>query len=341
MEAVASRGAYSPPKAKGRVDLFLDANEGRCAPSDVFEGISAEVARRYPDQRELCGIIARRLGVAPERVLVTAGGDDAIDRACRSVLAPGRTLLTTAPTFEMFERYAALAGAGFEAEAWTEGTFPTARVAGRVKAETGAIAVVTPNNPTGLVARAEDLMELSRAAPHALLIVDLAYTEFADRDLTEVALGLPNAVVIRTLSKAWGLAGVRVGYAVGPKEVIGWMRAAGGPYAVSAVSLEIARRRLAIGDDGVRRFVDRIRFERGQLKKVLVSSGATALDSQANFVFARAENAAGARDRFAEKGIAVRAFAGRPGLEDALRITCPGNERDFERLVEAARQAFE
>jgi histidinol-phosphate aminotransferase len=202
------------------------------------------------------------------------------------------------------------------------------------------IAVVTPNNPTGLVARADDLEVLSRAAPGALLIVDLAYTEFADRDLTEVALALPNAVVIRTLSKAWGLAGARVGYAAGPKEVIAWMRAAGGPYAVSAVSLEIARRRLTMGDDGVRRFVDRIRFERGQLRKVLLSCGARVLESQANFVLARVSDAPGVRERLAQRGIAVRAFGARAGLEDALRITCPGNERDFERVCEAVKEAI-
>ena len=104
-------------------------------------------------------------------------------------------------------------------------------------AETSVIAVVSPNNPTGGVISSQDLRRLSEGAPQAILMVDLAYVEFANKDLTPVALELPNAVVFRTFSKARGLAGLRVGYALGPARWLNVLRSVGLPYPVSAPAL--------------------------------------------------------------------------------------------------------
>ena len=92
-------------------------------------------------------------------------------------------------------------------------SYPTDAVLAVCDAETSVIAIVSPNNPTGGVISAQDLRSLSKRAPQAILMVDLAYVEFAEEDLTPVALELPNAIVFRTFSKARGLAGLRVGAA--------------------------------------------------------------------------------------------------------------------------------
>ncbi len=239
----AGQTGYRVPRHPAPVDLHLDGNEGAVPPPDLLDALAArgpDAFRRYPDAAPLAARIAARLGLAAEQVMVTAGADEAIERLCRAVLAPGRALVLPVPSFEMIERYARIAGGEVVAVPWPGGAFPRAAVLDAIAPETALIAVVSPNNPTGAVASAEDLRALSAAAPQAVLLVDLAYGEFADEDLTPAALALPNAVVTRTFSKAWGLAGLRVGYAAGPAEIVGWMRAAGGPYAVASASLALA-----------------------------------------------------------------------------------------------------
>ena len=254
---VAGVTAYRVPRHPAPVDLYLDGNEGLVAPSGLLAALEDEgpdVLRRYPDAGPLEAELARRLGVAPERVLVTAGADDGVDRMCRSLLAPGRELVLPVPTFEMFERFARLAGADVRTVPWTPGPWPVDEVLAVLGPATAMIAMVSPNNPTGSVADEDAFVTISRAAPGAVIAADLAYVEFADRDPTPRLLDLPNVVVLRTLSKAWGLAGLRVGYAAGPADVISWMRAAGSPYSVARPGLAVAARRLAGGSEDVDRF---------------------------------------------------------------------------------------
>ncbi|MEP0765794.1 MAG: aminotransferase class I/II-fold pyridoxal phosphate-dependent enzyme [Fimbriimonadia bacterium] len=342
--ALAHVTAYAVPMHPAPIDLRLDGNEGMRPPAELLSALTEagpEVMKRYPDASELQGLLAERLGVEPTRVLVTAGADDALDRACRAMLAPGRQMLLPSPTFEMLPRYASLAGAKVVTVAWPPGkSFPIEAALLALTQATSLVCFVSPNNPTGAAARAEDLRRLSEAAPHALILADFAYAEFADRDDTQFALSLPNVVVARTLSKAWGLAGLRVGYAVGPPEVIAWMRAAGSPYSVSRASLLLASEALRRGDEGMRAFVERVRFERGELQRLLVSHGVESFPSQANFVLARHTDALWLRDAMAGMGIAIRAFPGRESLADCVRITCPGDEEQFDRVCKSLSVVF-
>ena len=173
------------------------------------------------------------------------------------------------------------------------------------------------------------------------VVVDAAYTEFAEEDLTPFALQWKNAVVIRTLSKAWGLAGLRVGYALGSPEVIAWLRSAGAPYPVSGPSLAIAEARVQEGERDMQAFVTRVRFERERLEATLASLGARVTNSQGNFAFARLPDPLWLRDGLAGLGIAIRAFPGAPGLEDAVRIACPGDPASFDRLLDAMQTLFD
>jgi histidinol-phosphate aminotransferase len=340
--AVAGVEEYRTPAHGAPINLYLDKNEGAVPPPDLVEELAragSDALRSYTTAASLEERISKSIGVGAERVLVTAGGDDAIARALKSVLEPGREIVTPYPTFEMIEKYAALAGGEVVRVPWSSGGYPVKDVIGRVNGRTSAIAVVTPNNPTGLIATASDLKKLSRAAPQALILVDLAYVEFADEDITEVALSLPNAVVVRTLSKAWGLAGLRVGWAAGPAKLISWMRAAGNPYAVSSASLALAEARLS-HSEGIDGYVRRVRQEIVEISLLIGRLGGEVLPSQANFVLARFENARWVCDALAGLGIAVRIFPDRPELEGCVRITMPGDGRAFERLSGALESAL-
>lgn len=327
---------YSVPRSLAPVDLKLDSNEGAVPSLGLLDSItSAELLRRYPSTARLTGRLAERLGLGVEQVLVTAGGDDALDRICRAVLGPGDTVVFPVPGFEMLVRYAELAGASVTPVLWPEPAYPTDAVIDAIDASTRMVVVTSPNNPTGGVATADDLRRLSEAAPDALLLVDLAYAEFADDDLTSAALALPNTLIIRTLSKAWGLAGLRVGYALAAPEILGWLRVVGAPYAVSALSIAVAEAALDSGDlDG---FITQVRSERAELQGLLAELGARPQPSQGNFAFARTDDPVAWRDALAGLGIGIRAWPGKEGLTDALRITCPGDPAAFERVTAALR----
>jgi len=336
--------AYDQPVRGGAGMLRLDRNEGLLpSPAALAELAQAdpELLRRYPDVTELTAVLAARWGVAPERVIVTAGADEAIDRICRAFLTPGRVLLLPEPSFEMLDRYAALAGGELARVPWTDDAFPTDAFLERIDERTAVIAVVSPNNPTGGVAKLADVRRLAAAAPDAVILLDHAYAEYADDDLTTAVLDLPNVVVTRTLSKAWGLAGCRVGYAIGTPDVIAVLRAAGGPYPVAGPSIALALRQLERAGIPLAAHVARVREERAALTRQLASLRLSPRRSQANFVFVDC----GRRARFcaaalASLGVLVREFTDRPGLATALRITLPGEPAAFERLTSALDTAL-
>lgn len=330
---------YAAPKRGTPGELLLDLNEGAALVSDewlaeVARRVGSQGMRRYPDASGLESRLADRLGVERNRVIVTNGGDDAIDRICKVCLEPGDSIVLPTPSFEMIARSAELAGGVVKRVRWMGGMFPVEQVIDSCDETTRCVAVVSPNNPTGAVIATDELTRLSEALPDVLLMVDLAYTEFADVDLTELALSLPNTVIVRTFSKAYGLAGLRLGYAAGSMEVINAMRAAGGPFPCSSISVAAGEAALDMPQETVRLGLDRVRHEREALTELLRSIGVDVLESQGNFVLARFADAESVWRSLSDRGVRVKRF-GDPALSSYLRIGCPGNAEDLERLTDA------
>lgn len=329
---------YEPPAVGGSVDLRLDANEGPLPGDDLvraLQSVTPEQLRRYPDATSLERRLAERHAVDPARVVVTTGGDDAIDRLCRAVLDPGREAILHMPTFVMIPRGVRLAGATPVEIPWLRGPFPRGAVVGAVTPRTAMVALVTPNNPTGAVIEAADILAVADAAPHAVVLVDLAYVEFADADPTPALLERTNVVLVRTFSKARGLAGMRVGYAIAPPMIARWLRTTGSPYPVSAVSLALAGASL---EDEARLAgtAARVRAERGELFDLLKTLGLDPLPSEGNFVTVPVDDGEALRLALGGRGVAVRSLA----ASALLRITLPGNDAGFARLVDALAQAL-
>ncbi len=334
--------AYAPVRPASPIDLWLDANEAIVPSveiSTVLAATNPNSAARYPSTSALEVSIAQKLGLSPSRVLVTAGGDEAIDRACRAFLNHSTEIILPIPTFEMIERYAQMAQATVVPVKWDSGPFPVDAVLDQINPRTVMIAIVSPNNPTGAVAQAQDIQRISAAAPHAQLLVDLAYEEFADNPLTSAAAALPNTIIIRTFSKAFGLAGMRVGYAIANELAVKAMRAAGSPYSVSALSIAAAQQALDLPDAWLANSVSRVRDERARLQQLLRELGASPEESQGNFVLTQFEDAPWVWRALAGLGIAVRRFSA-ANLENKLRITCPGHTLSFARLCGGLQAAL-
>jgi histidinol-phosphate aminotransferase len=335
---------YAPPPFRTAIELDLSRNEGR-APRDLdfaAAALSPTALARYPDLLDLQCAIAARHGVAVDQVLLTAGGDDALLRVCLLALAPGRHAIVPTPTFEMLARYVAMARAEARELPWPEGPFPTAAVLAAANEDTALVFVVSPNNPTGAIATVDDLERLAAALPKALIVLDAAYAEFADCDLTAAALRLPNVVVVRTLSKAWALAGLRVGYALGTAEQIRALASYGNPMPVSIASARLALARLHFGVADVDDHVACVHAERRELLVLLRELGCRAAEpAQANFVLARGIDAAWLTTSAATLGIALRRFPRDPQLRDAVRIGLPGEPAGFARLRHALTAALQ
>lgn len=326
--------AYQPPIFDSPIDLDLSRNEGRPGLSrvDIDAATMAALVGRYPDTSRLTDLIARRHGVSTGQVLPTAGGDDALFRC---ILRGGGPVVTTSPTFEMIRRYTAQSRRKLVEVPWWSDDLPVAEI---LDIEAELAVIVSPNNPTGSVIGETALRKVADAFPSVIL--DAAYAEFADEDLTALALELGNVVVIRTLSKAFGLAGLRVGYGLGPEALIVELAGYGSPFALSGLSAHLGAEALQSGLSRVDGYVRRIREERSQLTEVLSELGTRPLPSRANFVLATDVDAEWLVSAAASWGIGLRHFPQRPELSRCVRIGLPGDRNAFARLLDVLNTAL-
>jgi histidinol-phosphate aminotransferase len=211
--------AYDPPKFKNEIDLYLSANESCCPIEDLGAELAdqVDIVSRYPDHQPLQESIGKWIGVDSDRIVVTAGGDDAIDRVMRHSITKSRTkIVCHQPSFEMIRIYTDMYNGELDATTWLDGDFPFDDFVSRIDNNTAIVVLVTPNNPTGGFVSAEQILQIADAASKfgARLLLDNAYIEFADEDPTSQLISNPNISIVRTFSKAIGLAGMRIGYLI-------------------------------------------------------------------------------------------------------------------------------
>ncbi len=321
----------------------LHANElpWRAARDESVAGLN-----RYPEPqaRQLIARLAGLYGVAPEQVLISRGSDEAIDLLTRAFCAAQRdAILVCPPTFGMYATAAhiqgaplvnvpLLAGRGFELDA-------EAVLSHYCLTQVKLVFLCSPNNPTGNLLSEEAILAVADGlAGRALVVVDGAYIEFSQRPSLACRIAKrPNLAVLRTLSKAHGLAGARLGALIGDAEVIALLRKVIAPYAVPQVILEAVTQLLS--GEHLRTLPARIAqvcSERSRLRQALAAlPGVTAvLPSEANFLLARFVDPALALARARAAELLVRDLRAVAGLGDALRITV-GTAEQNERLLEA------
>jgi histidinol-phosphate aminotransferase len=235
-------------------------------------------------------------------------------------------VVATTPSFEMIRRYAAQTRSPLIEVPWWGGDFPLNDF---VSIDADLAVVVSPNNPTGSTIGPADLRKIAGEFP--LVLLDAAYTDFADEDLTPTALEAENVAVVRTLSKAFGLAGMRVGYLLGPDDLVERISTFGSPYSLSSLSARVAADALARDDGSVAEFVSAVAGERNLLFSLLGGLGCAPLPSQANFVLATDVDATWLVSGAASLGIGLRRFEDE-ALARCVRIGLPGDLDAFRRL---------
>jgi histidinol-phosphate aminotransferase len=298
----------------------LASNESPIPPHPkVVEAIAAAAAvmNRYPDPdaTTLRRRIAERYEVEPGRVAVGNGSCEILLAAAEALAEPGAEILYAWPAFSMYPYLPALTGAREIRVPLAEGAVHDLdAMAAEVTAATQLLIVCNPNNPTGThIPAAEIGAFLERIPPHVTVILDEAYVEFQVDDDPDASLDLladfPNAVVLRTFSKCYGLAGLRVGYAIGSAGFRGAIDAVRQPFSVNALAQAAGAEAILHQDDVLRR-VEGTVAERLRVEEGLRGMGLWTADTQANFSWI---DLGDADEKEVVAGLAARQIAVRPG----------------------------
>ena len=325
-------------------DAFLSANEN---PRDVDAEVRAEIARRiaevplnrYPDPlaNGLRDLIAEANGLDRGNVLLGNGGDELLFDLALAWGGPGRTFLNLPPTFSVYAANARLTNtACVDVPRLSDFSIDEEAVLARVgEGDIDYVVVTSPNNPTGQRARSGFVEELL-ASTDALVMVDEAYFEFSRETARPLLETNENLVILRTFSKAFSLAGVRLGYLLASPYVIDQFVKVRQPYSVDAISQavgEVVFANRARFEPGIREIIE----ERGRVEEALRAlPGITPFPSDSNWILFRLEDAAAAWAYLYDQGVLVRDFSSAPMLENCLRVTI-GTPEENDLFLRALR----
>ncbi len=320
--------------------VLLDANENAFGSTLQFEDIELN---RYPDpfQHQLRVKLANYNNVNPESVFVGVGSDEVIDVLIRIFCEPQKdSVLLLEPTYGMYRVSASIQNAFITSCLLTNDfQIDVTRVKASVTENTKLIFCCSPNNPTANLLRAEDILQL--CSLNSIVIVDEAYIDFArSTSMAQYISSHPNLVIMRTLSKAWGLAGIRLGYCIATQRIIEYMMKVKWPYNINALTSKAALK--ALNNIEIKNtIVEKILEERNWLINELshLPLVNTVYPSDANFILIRTENANKIYKTLAEHNIIIRNRSSEPLLDNCLRITV-GTHAENELLIKTWKELF-
>ncbi len=326
---------YSSARSEftGTADVFLDANE------NAFGSPAGNGSNRYPDplQTDLKNRIAEMNDVAASQIFVGNGSDEAIDLLFRIFCEPGRDeCVICPPTYGMYQVSAEINDVVVN-EVPLDGEFQlnVQAILEAISPVTKLIFICSPNNPTGNLMKRDDVVRLAEQFD-GIVVIDEAYIDFANApSMIGDIERLPNIVVLRTFSKAWGMAGLRVGLAFGSEAVIELMNRVKPPYNISSIAQHVV---LGALDEKTKidSWIANMRAERDRLRGSLAKLPfvETIYPSDANFILVRMVDANSIYRHLIEEKIVVRDRSNVSSCAGCLRITI-GTELENDRLLEA------
>jgi histidinol-phosphate aminotransferase len=344
---VESLQAYSAPLEGRRGLLRLDFNENTIGPSpavvEAIRAIPADHYAIYPEYDGLREALIANLGLPlqPDQIGLFNGVDAAIHAIFQAYGDRGETLLTTSPTFGYYTPCAQMQGMAIEAVPYRlpDFAFPLDAVRQALVGGSPRILLIcNPNNPTGTRLAPAPLLELAAAVPQTLVVIDELYEAFTGDSVLPLAdfAATPNLVVLRSLAKTAGLAGLRMGFAIGAAPVIDRIGRVTGPYDINSVAVTAAH--AALADQAYTdAYVAEVKRARSWLVEQLQQAGVRHHCAGGNYLLVWSEQPAAAVEaQLREAGILVRSMAGKPLIDGSLRVSI-GTGAQMEQFWQAYR----
>ncbi len=322
---------------KGSAQVFLDANE------NPFACEWGGGQNRYPDPHHwaLREALSQHLGVPPTHILCGNGSDEIIDWLIRATCEPHTdALLTLTPSYGVYVTYARLHGAEVkEVPLEPDFSLPVERLLAAASPSTPLAILCRPNNPTGTLWPAADVQAFIERFS-GWVVLDEAYIEFSAEPQGWLARRQPNTILLRTFSKAWGMAGWRIGYAIADPEVVSLFYRTKLPYNLSAPAQEAALQALNRWPT-VAGYIEALRAERQRLAQALQALPfiQEVFPSEANFLLVRLPQARSVYEKLLAQGIVTRYRGNLPLCEETLRISV-GTPAENQQLIEALCAIF-
>jgi len=330
---------YVAPLEGRRSLLRLDFNESTGGPSpgvmDAVRGLPPEAYSTYPEYAGLNEAFAESLGVSPEQVEAFNGVDAAIRAIFDAYGEKGGTFLTTVPTFGYYLPCAQQQGMEIEELPYpADLRYPLAAIQKTLEAGPRLFFICNPNNPTGTLLPPATIVALARAAPQTLVVVDELYVAFTGQSVLPAALDLENVVVLHSLSKAAGIAALRLGFAIGHPTIVERLRRVTGPYDINTFAVVAGKAALA-DPEHTRRYVAQVLAAKTWTIEQLRRLGVRYFAEGGNYMLVwpsgRCEDVVQA---LRARGVLVRSMVGKPVIDGSFRLTVSAQE-DMERFMMA------
>ncbi len=338
-------GGYHSPQLE--VDVRLNTNEAPEPPpaawlEDVARGLSHIAFNRYPDRdaTALRAAIGAVHGLGPERVFAANGSNEVLQALLLAYGGPDRRVAVFEPTYALHSHIARVTGTTVRAGERDADFLVSPGVLATVLEDGPAITFLcSPNNPTGRL-ETREVLEAALAGAPGLVVVDEAYGQFAPWSAAELLDGHRHLVVVRTFSKTWSLAGLRLGYALADPAVVAACQEVALPYHLDALKQMAGIAALSYGEEMAAR-VGRLTTERTRVVAGLRSLGLFVVPSDANFVLfhSGSDDARGVWERLVARSVLVRDVSSWPRLGGYLRVTI-GTARENDAFLDALRKVL-
>jgi histidinol-phosphate aminotransferase len=335
---------YSPPTGNRAGKLRLDFNENTvgCSPRIIEflkQQLNPEKLAIYPDYADVRPALADFFHVEPDQLLLTNGTDEAIQVLINTYIDDGGEVVLLHPSYAMYRFYAEVAGAAIREIDYRPGNleFPLEELLAAITAETRAVLIANPNNPTGTAVPLAGIEKILKRARKAAVLIDEAYYEFCGITALSLIADHPNLFISRTFSKIYGMAAMRMGCLFSQAGNVAFLHKAQSPYSVNALAALAAQE--AVRDTAyVENYVTEALAARELLCVGLEKLGIEYVPSQANFVLMRiGKRAVEIRDRLREKRVLVRDRSYE--IAGCVRVTV-GTREQTRRFLDALQEIW-
>lgn len=316
----------------------LDANEGN---KDLFKDLIKDIGddfylNLYPDDNytQLKEAIVNYIGCKIENISVGNGSSELLDLCVKTFVDTNELILSLDPTFSMYSIYAKIVNSRYiGAGEGNDFTINVDDVIKSIKENDPKLTIIcNPNNPTGTIIKRDDVLRIVKSTDN-VVIVDEAYMEFSNESVVDEIENYDNLIVVKTMSKAFSMAGIRTGYLIANEELVKTIEKVRPPYNLNSISALLATKALK-QKDKMLSYVENLKVEREKIYEKLIDMGVKAYKSGANFVFfsSKVDNLA---EKLIDNDVLIRKFGGK--LDNYYRVTV-GSPKENEAFLNAMKK---